>query len=166
MTQIQKIHYTAGGNPSHCGVFILPNGKDIEYIVIDHIEWREKEVVNGIEKAVFVALFKENPYTKLPMVLNRVNKERLIKLAGIGGFDLLSIKDMPVRLTYEPTRIGDGLRISKLPATQPMAEKKKKKFSDADMPAAIKFLKSGTIEQLEEYYDIPNDIREALINKK
>ena len=109
-----KKHYTAGGNPSHAGVFILPDGKNID-MVIDHIEWREKEVINGREDSKFIAIFKKNPYTDLPMVLNKVNKERILKLANKGSWDILDIKDLPITLTWEPTKVGDGLRISKTP---------------------------------------------------
>ena len=76
MTQEQKIHYTAGGNPSHAGIWILPEGNDIEHIVIDHIEYRTNEKINGVERDAFIAIFKKNPYTELPMVLNKLNKVR------------------------------------------------------------------------------------------
>lgn len=164
----QKIHYTAGGNPSHAGVFILPDGKDIERIVIDHIEWRENEKINGAEKSVFVAIFQPNVYTKLPMVLNKVNKERLLKAAKVGSFDLLSIKNFPVRLTYESTNVGDGLRISKLPARQPAAQQPKAK---PEIPAtavdkAAEFLLTGTVEKLRESYTISDEMEKLLLEKR
>jgi hypothetical protein len=162
----QKIHYTAGGNPSHAGVFILPDAKDIERIVIDHIEWRENEKINGAEKSVFVAIFQPNPYTKLPMVLNKVNKERLLKAARVGSFDLLTIKNFPVRLTFEPTNVGDGLRISKLPAKAPVvAQKKKPEVTEANFDKAVEFLKTKTMQELRGFYDISPEMEKKLMEK-
>ena len=160
----QKIHYTAGANSTHAGVFILPNGKDIEHIVIDHIEWNEKEKVNGVEKPSFVAVFKPNQYTKLPFLLNKTNKERLLKLAKVGSFDLLSIKNFPVRLTYEPTNVGDGLRISKLPAKIPAAPApaKKPELTEDKVASAIEFLKTKSMDELREYYTVSEEMEKRL----
>lgn len=113
-----KIHYTAGGTPSHAGVFILPEGKNID-VIIDHIEWREKEKINGKESSKFIAIFKKNPYTDLAMVLNKENKQRILKLANKGSWEILDVKNLPVTLTWEPTQVGDGLRISKIPPVVP-----------------------------------------------
>jgi hypothetical protein len=166
MEQIQKIHYTAGRNATHCGVEILINGNDIEHIVIDHIEWRENEKINGAEKSVFVAIFQPNVYTKLPMVLNKVNKERLLKAAKVGSFDLLSIKNFPVRLTYESTNVGDGLRISKLPAKTPVAAPKKKpEVTDANFDKAVEFLKTKTMQELRGFYDVSPEMEKRLMEK-
>lgn len=166
MEQIQKIHYTAGRNATHCGVEILINGKDIEHIVIDHIEWRENEKINGVEKSVFVAIFQPNIYTKLPMVLNKVNKERLLKAARVGSFDLLTIKNFPVRLTFEPTQVGDGLRISKLPAKAPVATPKKKpQVLDADFDKTVVYLKTHTMEELKAVADVSEEMEKRLMEK-
>ena len=72
MTQVQEnIHYRTGGRLTHCGVECLPNGADIERIVIERIEYKEKEVINGrTEEGVWIAYFAPNPYTKLPFILN------------------------------------------------------------------------------------------------
>ena len=161
----QKIHYTAGANSSHAGVFILVGGKDIEHIVIDHIEWREKEKVNGVEKPSFVAIFKPNPYTKLPMLLNKINKERLLKLAKVGSFDLLSIRDFPVRLTFESTNVGDGLRISKLPAkmpSQPAIAVKKHELTEDKVASAIEFLKTKSMDELKQFYNVSEEMEKRL----
>lgn len=167
MEQIQKIHYTAGRNATHCGVEILINGKDIEHIVIDHIEWRENEKINGTEKSVFVAIFQPNIYTKLPMVLNKVNKERLLKAARVGSFDLLTIKNFPVRLTYEPTNVGDGLRISKQPAKIPTAPQPKAKpeLTDEKFDKAIEFLQKGSMDDLKKSYTISPEMEKRLMEK-
>jgi len=164
--ETQKIHYTAGGNPSHAGVFILKNGQDIEYIVIDHVEWKEKEKINGADKSVFVAFFKPNPYTKLPMVLNKVNKERLLKAAKLGSFDLLTLKDFPVRLTFEPTQVGDGLRISKLPAKIPATPvKQKPAITEENFDKAVEFLKTKTMEELRGFYEVPEEMEKRLTSR-
>ena len=168
MEDVQKMHYTAGRNATHCGVDILIGGKDIEYIVIDHIEYREKEKINGAEKATFVAIFKPNQYTKLPMVLNKVNKERLLKLAKVGSFDLLSIKNLPVRLTYEPTPVGDGLRISKLPAKVPAqpaapAPAKKPELTEDKVAGAIEFLKTKSMDELKGFYTVSEEMEKRLM---
>jgi len=84
----EKKHFSNGGTLSHAGVFMLPGGRDIEYIVIDHIEWRENEKINGVAKDAFVAIFAPNPYTTLPFVLNKVNKSRLLRLGRKGEWDL------------------------------------------------------------------------------
>ena len=74
MEEVELVHYKWGGNPTHANVSILPNGKDIEYIVIDHIEKRVNEKVNGQIKNGFVAVFETNPYTTLGLWLNEINK--------------------------------------------------------------------------------------------
>ena len=161
MEQDKLLHYKWGGNATHADVSILPNGKDIEHIIIDHIEARESEVINGIKKDAFVAVFKENPYTKLPMVLNKVNKDRLLKLAHQDEWHLLAIKNFPVRLTYEPTQLGNGLRISKLPPTIPTPPKKQLLTEDK-LESAKKFLETKSMEELEGFYEIPEDMRAKL----
>lgn len=119
----EKKHYKAiVGNPTHAGTFILPEGKDIEYIVIDRIEERRGENVGGVKKDGAFAIFKPNPYTNLPFMLNVTNAKTLCFLAKKTPYELLDIKDLPVRLTSESTRIGEGLRVSKIPATPPTAK--------------------------------------------
>jgi len=165
------LHFKWGGNPSHSDVSILPNGQDISFIVIDHIEAREDEMVNGVKKDMFVAVFKDNPYTKLPMALNKVNKERLLKLAGQDEWHLLAIKNLPVRLTYEPTKLGNGLRISKLPPTIPSSTTNnaqgpsKKVLDDTMLTSANKFLETKTIAELEQYYVISEEMKAKLTPK-
>lgn len=163
----EKKHFSAGGNMSHSGVFILPGGQDIEYIVIDRIEWREQENVNGQKKDVFVAVFAPNPYTTLPFVLNKENKSRILKAAKKGEWDLLEVKNLPVRLTHEDTKLGEGLRVSKLPPKIPTAPAPKKNVLTEDkLGPAVAFLRKpdGTMEKLRESYDISAEI-EAKINE-
>lgn len=165
----QLLHYKWGGNASHADISILPEGKDIPFIVIDHIEAREDEVINGVKKDSFVAIFKDNPYTKLPMVLNKTNKDRLLKLANQDEWHLLFVKNFPVRLTYEPTKLGNGLRISKLPASVPQTTSQPPKKQELtpthpDWQKCVDFLATGggTIPQLEGRYAISDAVKTTL----
>lgn len=161
-----------GGKISHCGCEVLPEGKDIECIVIDRIEWREDEVVNGEKTPCFVAIFAQNPYTNLPMVLNMENKERLIKMAHISEYDLVTIKNLPVRLTAEPTRLKRlGLRISKLPPTIPKVEQPKPKIvltqEDPAWNSCVEFVNAGNpIDRLLIRYDISEELQKLLLKPK
>lgn len=166
------IHYRTGGKLTHAGCEMLPNGKDIPYIVIDHIEYKEEEFVSGRKETnTWVAYFKSNPYTKLPIILNATNRKRIGKLAKTPYINL--VKDFPVRLTQEETRdIQDGgnmmgLRISKIPATQPQPKPKKVESSktpltEDKMESAKKYIKDHTIAELENFYVIPDDMMETL----
>ncbi|MFA5432706.1 MAG: hypothetical protein WC910_05235 [Bacteroidales bacterium] len=170
---MEKRHYTAGGNPSHAGVFILPNGNNID-VVIDHIEWREKEKINGRVESKFIAILKPNQYTDLPMVLNKINKERVLKLAGKGSWDILFIKDLPVTLTWEPTKLSDGLRVSPIPPRQRATTTTKATTTTQqqleplttahkNFSKCVDHLKNGgTIDDLRAKYTISNAMEETL----
>ena len=101
----------------------MPDGKDIERIIIARIEYKETEMINGRqESGVWLAHFAPNPYTDLPMILNATNRKRLVKqFPECGGYPA-RLENVAVRLTKELTRDvqdgGDtwGLRISKIPA--------------------------------------------------
>ena len=81
MEDQRNIHYRVGGKLTHCGVECLPQGKDIERIIIARIEYKESEMINGrTENGVWVAHFAQNPYTSLPLILNATNRKRLVKL--------------------------------------------------------------------------------------
>jgi hypothetical protein len=74
MEDQRNIHYRVGGKLTHCGVEVLPGGKDIERIIIPRIEYKESEMINGrTENGVWVAHFAQNPYTTLPLILNADN---------------------------------------------------------------------------------------------
>ena len=150
-------HIRCGGKLTHSGVEILPNGNDIEYIVIERIEFKEKEKINGKEQDSFVAYFSPNPYTKLPMVLNRSNKILLCKQAQVDEWHLEDIKNFPVRLTKEETgQMGWGLRISKIRPTIP-APAKKETLTDQheNWAKCIAHIKGGgSIEDLKKKYEI------------
>ena len=157
------IHYKWGGTPTHADVSMLPNGNDIEYIVIDHIEARENEVINGQKKNAFVAVFQKNPYTELGMVLNKKNKEILLKLARKGEWELTTIKNLPVRLTKENTSLGYGLRISKLPAKLPATQPAKKpELTEDKVASAVEFLKTKSMDELREYYTVSEEMEKML----
>ena len=161
----ESIHYKKlVGKPTHAGVYILPDGKDIEYIIIDHFEKRSKELVNGKVKDCTVAIFKPNPYTDLPWVINVVNAERILKTAKLGATKLLFVKDLPIRLTQEDTSLGPGLRISKLPAKQP--SKPTLDTKHLNWNKCIDYLKQGnTVQDLRKGYEISEEVEKLLNNE-
>lgn len=126
MEQEQGIHYRTGGKLTHCGCECLPGGRDIQYIVIERIEYKETEEIGGRrENNIWIAHFAPNPYTKLPMVLNATNRKRIAKLYPDCNGYINLLKNIPVSLTKEKCRDaqdgGDtwGLRISKMRPTAP-----------------------------------------------
>lgn len=126
MEQEQGIHYRTGGKLTHCGCECLPGGRDIPYIVIERIEYKDSEEIGGRrESNIWVAHFAPNPYTKLPMVLNATNRKRLAKLYPDCNGYINLLKNIPVRLTKEKCRDAQdggetwGLRISKMRPTAP-----------------------------------------------
>lgn len=108
-------HIRLGGNLTHAGVEMLPNGNDIPSIIIKSVAFEEGIKINGRNGDAFVATFAPNPYTTLPMILNSGNKKLLCKLAGKDEWHIEEIENFPVRLTREKTPMGWGLRISKQP---------------------------------------------------
>jgi hypothetical protein len=128
----ESIHYRVGGKLTHAGVEMLPEGNDIPRIVIERIEYKESEMINGrSEFGVWVAHFAQNPYTTLPLILNATNRKRLIKqFPECDGYPA-RLKNVAVRLTKERCRdVNDGgetwgLRISKIPADPESAPAKK-----------------------------------------
>lgn len=171
MTQIQEnIHYRTGGRLTHCGVECLPNGEDIERIVIERIEYKDKESINGrVEEGVWVAYFAPNPYTSLPFILNATNRKRLVKqFPECDGYPA-RLKNIAVRLTKERCRdVQDGgetwgLRISKLPAT---AERKKVITEDKiDAVVAWAKEKGYGIDEIASRYDFASGVvRKAVVD--
>ena len=165
------IHYRTGGKLSHSGCEILPEGRDIEYIVIERIEFKEKEVIGGREEtSVWIAHFAPNPYTKIPMVLNATNRKRIAKQFNNEHINLL--KNIPVRLTREKCRDAQdggetyGLRISKMKATIPKptttpSTPQKSVLSEThpDWIKCIGYIKQGgTVESLMSRYEISGDL--------
>lgn len=170
MEDQRNIHYRKGGRLTHCGVECLPDGKDIERIIIARIEYKESEMINGrTENGVWVAHFAKNPYTDLPMLLNATNRKRLVKLFPECDGYPARLENVPVRLTREKTRdIIDGgetwgLRISKIPAS---AEQKKVVTEDKVQAVVDWAVKNGlTVEQVAEKYDFASDtVREAIVD--
>ena len=126
MEQEQGIHYRTGGKLTHCGCECLPGGRDIQYIVIERIEYKETEEIGGRrEHNIWIAHLAPKPYTKLPMVLNATNRKRLAKLYPDCNGYINLLKNIPVRLTKEKCRDAQdggetwGLRISKMRPTAP-----------------------------------------------
>ena len=168
----QGIHYRTGGKLTHSGCEMLPSGKDIEYIVIERIEFKEQENIGGrTEQGVWIAHFAKNPYTTLPMVLNSTNRKRIAKLFPQVEGCINLLKNVAVRLTREKTRdVQDGgetwgLRISRMPAKKP-AEPKKDVLNDkhANWGKCVEWLVGGNdIEALRSKYQITKEVEELLV---
>lgn len=169
----QGIHYRTGGKLTHAGCEMLPNGKDIEYIVIERIEFKESENIGGrTEQGVWVAYFAKNQYTNLPMVLNSTNRKRIAKLFPEVKGCINLLKNVAVRLTQEKTRDPQdissetwGLRISRMPAKKPAAPKKEKIEVGSDKwEKCIEWIMSGKdVESLRKWYDITKEVENALL---
>lgn len=165
MESQENIHYRVGGKLTHCGVECLPQGQDIQRIVIERIEYKDKESINGrVEEGVWIAHFAPNPYTKLPFILNATNRKRLIKhFPECDGYPA-RLKNVAVRLTKERCRdVQDGgetwgLRISKFPAAEEAAPAKKVITADK-VQVIVDWAQKGnlTIEKVAEQYDFESD---------
>jgi hypothetical protein len=166
----ENIHFRMGGRLSHCGVECLPNGKDIERIIIAKIEYKEKETINGrVEMGVWVAHFAPNPYTNLPMLLNATNRKRLVKqFPECDGYPA-RLENVPVRLTKEKCRdVQDGgetwgLRISQIPASEAPAPQRKTVPEDK-VQAVIDWAKKNgkTMADIEAMYTMSEAVHAAL----
>lgn len=176
MENQENIHYRVGGKLTHCGVECLPQGQDIPRIVIERIEYKDKESINGrVEEGVWIAHFAPNPYTKLPLILNATNRKRLIKqFPECDGYPA-RLKNIAVRLTKERCRdVQDGgetwgLRISKMPAADAPAAQpaQKKSIQENQVQTIVGWAKKNGygIEQIAEKYDFASDaVRRAIID--
>jgi len=178
MEDQRNIHYRVGGKLTHCGVEVLPGGKDIERIIIARIEYKESEMINGrTENGVWVAHFAQNPYTSLPLILNATNRKRLVKLFPDCDGYIARLENVPVRLTKEKTRdVQDGgetwgLRISKIPASPEAAAPQKKVITADKVDIIIEWAKNQGygIDNVAKMYDFADDairkkISDALID--
>lgn len=170
MENQENIHYRVGGRLTHCGVECLPNGNDIPRIIIERIEYKEKEVINGrTEDGVWIAHFAKNPYTNLPFILNATNRKRLIKqFPECDGYPA-RLKNVAVRLTKEKCRdVQDGgetwgLRISKIPAE----DEKKKVLGEEQVDAVVAWAKKKGygFDKVAETYDFASEtVKNAFID--
>ena len=178
MENQENIHYRVGGKLTHCGVECLPQGQDIPRIVIERIEYKDKESINGrVEEGVWIAHFAPNPYTKLPLILNATNRKRLIKqFPECDGYPA-RLKNIAVRLTKERCRdVQDGgetwgLRISKMPAaaeSSPVSPSQKKVIQENQVQTIVDWAKKNgkTIDQIADKYDFASDaVRDAIIGQ-
>lgn len=176
MKEQENIHYRTGGHLTHCGVECLPQGQDIPRIIIERIEYKEKEVINGrTEEGVWIAYFAENPYTKLPLILNATNRKRLVKqFPECDGYPA-RLKNVAVRLTKEKCRdVQDGgetwgLRISKIPAASEAEEAKpKRKVLPADkVDVVVKWAldKGLSVEEVEKTYEMSAEVKALVVSK-
>ena len=180
MDNQKDIHYRVGGRLTHCGVECLPQGKDIERIVISRIEFKDSEMINGRrEEGVWVAYFAENPYTNLPFILNATNRKRLVKLYPECDGYLARLENVAVRLTKEEARdVQDGgttwgLRISKIPASPEKATKaakpaEKKVIPEDKVEAIVEWARKNGfgIDEIAEKYDFESDaVKQAIIDQ-
>ena len=168
MSSQENIHYRTGGKLTHAGVECLPDGKDIERIVIERIEYKDKENIGGrVEEGVWIAHFAPNPYTNLPFALNATNRKRLVKrFPECDGYPA-RLHNVAVRLTKEECRdVQDGgmtwgLRISKLdPAPAPA----KKVVTEDKIEKVVDWAKKNgkTIEDIAAMYDMSQPVRDAI----
>jgi len=176
MEDQRNIHYRKGGKLTHCGVECLPEGKDIERIIIARIEYKESEMINGrTENGVWIAHFAPNPYTSLPMLLNATNRKRLVKqFPECDGYPA-RLENIAVRLTKERTRdVQDGgetwgLRISKLPAApeQAPAKSQRKVIQENQVQTIVDWAKKNgkTIEDIAALYDFASEtVKNAVVD--
>ena len=178
MSQSQEnIHYRTGGKLTHCGVECLPNGADIERIVIERIEYKDSESINGrVENGVWIAHFAPNPYTNLPFILNATNRKRLVKqFPECDGYPA-RLKNIAVRLTKERGRdVQDGgetwgRRISKNPASEAPAEPQapaKKVITEDKVQVIVDWAKKNgkAIDDIASMYDFESDtVKQAIID--
>jgi len=174
MQDQRTIHYRVGGKLTHAGVEMLPEGKDIERIIIARIEYKESEMINGrTENGVWIAHFAPNPYTNLPFILNSTNRKRLVKrFPDCDGY-LARLSNVAVRLTKEKCRdVQDGgetwgLRISKLDPAPDQEIKARKTITDDKVQSVIDWaIKNGkTISDIGKMYDFGSDkIKNAIVS--
>lgn len=180
MESQENIHYRVGGKLTHAGVEMLPEGNDIPRIIIERIEYKESEMINGrSEFGVWVAHFAPNPYTSLPLILNSTNRKRIIKqFPECDGYPA-RLKNIAVRLTKERCRdVQDGgetwgLRISKTPADPAPASPahtapaKKKVITEDKIGVIVDWAKKEhlTIEQVAASYDFESEeVRQTIAN--
>lgn len=167
----QGIHWRTGGKLTNCGVEMLPDGRDIEYIVISRIEFKSEHMINGrTEKNKWVAVFAPNPYTTLPMILNSTNRKRLSKLFPSCNDMINLLENVPVRLCRERCKdVQDGgetwgLRISKVPAKAPV--KPSLTIEDPEFEKAKAYiLNGGNMDSIKNRYNISESVEKELLKK-
>lgn len=167
------IHFRTGGNITHAGIEVLPSGKDIEYIVLESIEFKERERINGRNQdGVWIGHFAPNPYTSLPWVINSTNRRRLAKLFPECEGYLARLRNVAIRLTKEKTRDPQdggecwGLRVSLIPAKKTDAPAKKV-IQESQISAVVDWARKNglNIDNIAEKYDFAsNDVRQTIID--
>lgn len=163
----EDIYYRAGGKITHAGCEILDGGKDTVF-VIDHIEFKDQEMVNGrTESGVWLMHLKRGNKVELPIILNSTNKKRLVKLfPECEGF-LARIKNRPVVMTKELCRDPNGggqtygLRVSPIPAPAPA---QKPELTEDKLESAIAWAKENkkTVADMKALFTMSQMIEDAL----
>ncbi|MEG1289547.1 MAG: hypothetical protein RRY36_05270 [Bacteroidaceae bacterium] len=169
----EGVYWRTGGKITNCGVEILPSGKDIEYIIISTIDYKDEHIINGRkEKNVWVATFATNPYTKLPMILNSTNRKRLTKLYPTCNGMINLLENIPIRLCKEKCKDAQdggqtwGLRISNIPARIPNQTKPILALGTPDFDKAKAYIISGgIIDNVKQKFDIPQEVEQKLYEK-
>ncbi len=167
------IHFRTGGNITHAGIEVLPSGKDIEYIVLESIEFKESERINGRnQNGVWIGHFAPNPYTSLPWVINSTNRRRLAKLFPECEGYLARLRNVAIRLSKEKTRDPQdggecwGLRVSLIPAKKTDAPVKKV-IQESQISTVVDWARKNrlNIDKIAEKYDFAsNDVRQTIID--
>lgn len=161
----EKVHIRTGGNLLHCSVEMLPEGKDIPYIVIEKFTRAKNEKTGTtVKEDCILAHFAKNPYTMLSWMLNYKNKKTLCKLAGVDEWGLLGVVNLPVALTRENTNMGWGLRASTIPAKDPSQAKPILTPQHENWQKVVAWLKAGgDIKTIKDKYEVSEDVEKELI---
>lgn len=162
MSKIKRSGWALTRKLTHAGVDHLPDGKPI-VVVIDHLEDRHKELVNGKEDDVLVAIFKPNPYIDVPMIINSENATRIKTLVGFNK-PAKDVRDLTITLQAEQTRLKGktvmGLRVSPIPPG-----KQELTPDSSNFGMVKKWIKEqgGTIDGVKTKYDVSEDTIKKLL---
>lgn len=161
----EKVHIRTGGNLLHCSVEMLPEGKDIPYIVIEKFTRAKNEKTGTtVKEDCILAHFAKNPYTTLPWMLNYKNKKTLCKLAGVDEWGLLGVVNLPVTITRENTSMGWGLRASSIPAKDPNQAKPVLTSQHENWKKVLEYVqKGGAVADIKAKYEVSAEVEKELI---
>lgn len=173
MENQENIYFRTGGRLTHAGCEMLPNGNDIPRIIIERIEYKDTESINGrTEIGVWLAHFApNNGYTTLPMILNATNRKRLVKLFPQCEGYIARLHNVAVRMTKEKCRdVQDGgetfgLRISKMPAAPAPAPAAKKAIGVDAVEKVVSWANKNnkTIEDIKATYVVSAEVEKAIV---
>lgn len=139
-------HWRKNLEPNWIGTYVLPEGQQIEALVIK-VHFEKGLKVAGKTKDGYVADFAANKYFDKPMLLNPTNLKRLTLLTGNPNFE--TWVNIPVFLTQEMSKMPDGTQdyALRIGFAKPQPAQK------ADYSLQIKMLNEcQTIEDLATVY--------------